>query len=233
LLDIPEFGFPVVDGPPRRRLSAEDFRPVRLDEIIGQDAVVARLRRILVGVKNGTVVPPHLLMHGPPGIGKTAAARAFGREALGEAFEANFSELKAFDNRDHRALQEIIEKSRLPPAGGGPFRILFFDELDALSPEAQHDLRPGMEGEGGWSVFVLACNDTSGVAKALLSRCALLDFRPVAPADMRRILDRAIAKTPFHLDAATIESIVERADGIPREAIKLLLEEGGARHTAD
>ncbi len=212
----------------RRRLSIEDFRPQSLDDVLGQELAVARLRRILAGVRNGTVVPPHLLLHGPPGVGKTAAARAFGREALGENFEANFSELKSFDNRGHESLPDIIMRSRVPPLGGAPFRILFFDEVEALSPSAQHDLRPAMEGEGGWSVYILACNGVEGLARALLSRCTVLEFKPVGPADMRRIVQSALAKTPFRMDGAMIESIAQRANGVPREAIKLLLEEGGA-----
>ncbi len=80
----------------------------------------------------------------------------------------------------------------------------------------------------GPSTFLRATR-IGALAKALQSRCTLLEFTPVGPEDMRRALSWAIAKTPFRLDPTIIDSIVQRANGIPREAIKLLLEEGGAQ----
>jgi DNA polymerase III delta prime subunit len=206
----------------------EDFRPSTLDEIIGQDMVVSRLRRLARGIRSGRIAPPSILMHGPPGIGKTTAARAFGRQVLGEHFANSFTELKSFDDRSVRQLATVFLKFRGAPMRGAPIRILFIDELEALTLEALNALRPAMEGEGGWTVYVLACNDLGLLSKALQSRCMLLEFVPVAPDNMRRIITMALSKTPFQLDDPVIESIVQRANGIPREAIKLLLEEGSA-----
>ncbi len=206
----------------------EDFRPRSLADIIGQPEVIGRLQRLAKGVLNGSIVPPTLLMHGPPGIGKTTAVRAFAREVLGDEFENSFSELKAFDDRSPHQLAEIIMNSRLAPKRNAPFRIVFFDEIETLTPPAQNALRPAVEGDGGTSLYILACNDLSDVSKPLQSRCTILEFRPVSPEDMRKILQRAVGLTPFTLGPSAIESIVERAHGIPREAIKLLVEEGGA-----
>ncbi len=219
-------------APSPRRLSIEDFRPQTLDEIVGQTAVIARLRRILEGVRNGLVAPPHLLLHGPPGVGKTATARAFARELLGGNFDADFNELRAYDDRSASAFTRMIDLSRSPPKDGASFRVMFVDEVEALAPDAQLNLRPAMEKEGGWSTYILSCNDITGLARALQSRCTLLELRPVDPSDLRRLLSLAVAKTPFRLEPAVLDSIVERAQGIPREAIKLLLEEGGARPAA-
>jgi DNA polymerase III delta prime subunit len=207
----------------------EDFRPRSLDEIVGQPVVVARLRRLALGVRNGHIVPPALLLHGPPGSGKTTAARAFAREILGDHYLNSFTELKAFDDRGPHKMAGMILDSRQPPTRGAPFRILFFDEVEALGMEAQNALRPAIEGEGGTTLYLLACNDISMLSKALQSRCTILEFVPLGPDEMRVLLARALAKTPFDLDAPTIESIVTASGGNPRDAIKLLLEEGGAR----
>lgn len=228
LISAPFDSWPMASSP-TRRLSMEDFRPTSLQEIVGQTSVVTRLLRLATGVRNGTIVPPTLLLHGPPGIGKTTAVRAFAREILGDGdeYENSFSEMKAFDDRSPGYLAKIILNSRTAPKRGAPFRIVFFDEIDTLSPEAQNALRPAVEGDGGSSLYIFACNDLAAVSRALQSRCILLEFLPVNAEGMRRILTNALAMTTFPRDQAMVESIVQRANGIPREAIKLLLEEGG------
>ncbi len=219
-------------SPPPRRLSLGSFRPRTFEEIIGQPTAITRLRRFLDGARNGLVVPPHMIFHGAPGVGKTSAARVFARETLGDRYDRDFSELNPWDDRSPAAIYRLFEQSRTAPQGGAPFRILHIDEADALTPEAQASLRPALEREESYSVYILSVNDLDRVAKQVQSRCVVLEFKPLGPADMRRTLALALERTPFQLDEATLGAIVERSHGIPREAIKLLLEEGGARHSA-
>jgi DNA polymerase III delta prime subunit len=206
----------------------EDFRPQRLSEIVGQTAVITRLRDLAEGVRRGRIVPPNLLMHGPPGIGKTTAARAFAREVLGEHFDNSFYQLRTSDDRGIGVIREgIIPLSRTPPKRGAPFRIFFFDEADALEPPVQSALRSAMEEGWGTSVFVLACNELATIPAPMRSRCTVLEFVPVPTEEMRRLIAQVVAGSSLPIGGAEAQSIVDGSHGIPREAIKLLIEAVG------
>src|SRR3989344_5054112 len=72
----------------------EKFRPRRFDDIIGQEIIVKRIKAF---VENKNI--PHLLLAGPPGVGKSTIALVIARELFGENWRQNFLELNASDSR--------------------------------------------------------------------------------------------------------------------------------------
>ncbi|WP_010479202.1 AAA family ATPase [Thermococcus zilligii] len=131
----------------------EKYRPERLEDIVGQAHIVKRLKHY---AKTGSM--PHLLFAGPPGVGKTSAALALARELFGENWRHNFLELNASDERGINVIREKVKEfARTKPIGGASFKIIFLDEADALTQDAQQALRRTMEMFSNNVRFILSC----------------------------------------------------------------------------
>lgn len=109
----------------------EKYRPNKLDEVIGQDEIIKRLKRY---VKNKNI--PHLLFSGNSGTGKTASTVAMVKELYGSEWKSNFMEINASDDRGIDVIRNKIKTYAGTKAIGDvndiQFKIVFLDESDAL-----------------------------------------------------------------------------------------------------
>jgi len=130
----------------------EKYRPEKLDDVVGQKEAISRLQSY---VKKHNV--PNMMFSGPAGIGKTSAAVALAKELYGNEFGRNFMELNASDARGIDVVRGQIKDFARTLAFGGDFKIIFLDESDALTSDAQHALRRTMEKYTKTTRFVLSC----------------------------------------------------------------------------
>ncbi|MBI0583253.1 MAG: AAA family ATPase [Methanomassiliicoccus sp.] len=131
----------------------EKYRPKTLKDIVGQKDIVDRLESY-VQTKN----LPHLMFAGPAGTGKTTSAIALAKGLYGDNWKGNFNELNASDERGIDVVRgKIKDFARTAPMGGAGFKIIFLDEADALTGDAQAALRRTMEKYSRTCRFVLSC----------------------------------------------------------------------------
>jgi replication factor C small subunit len=195
----------------------EKYRPQKLEDIVGQEQIVKRLEKYV-----DEESMPNLMFTGPAGVGKTTTALALVKLILGEYWRQNFLELNASDARGIETVRKDIKNfCRLKPVGS-PFRIVFLDEVDNMTKDAQHALRREMEMYTKTATFILSCNYSSKIIDPIQSRCAIFRFAPVKGKDIIKRLEFIASKEGYEYDIDALESIVYFAEGDMRKAVNTL-----------
>lgn len=205
------------DAPAGREIWIEKYRPQTLDDVYGQEEIVERLRSY---IERDDL--PHLLFAGPAGVGKTTSATAIARAIYGDDWRGNFLELNASDQRGIDVVRDRIKNFARSSFGGHDYRIIFLDEADSLTNDAQSALRRTMEQFSDNTRFILSCNYSSKIIDPIQSRCAVFRFSPLgddAIADQTR--DIAAAEG-IELTEDGLDALVYAAGGDMRRAINSL-----------
>ncbi len=196
----------------------EKYRPERLDDIYGQERIIERLKAY---VNQGNI--PHLLFAGPAGTGKTTSAIAMSKELYGDQWSASFFELNASDERGIDVIRnKIKEYARTTTLSKKGFKIIFMDEADSLTNEAQAALRRTMEKYSGNCRFILSCNYSSKIIDPIQSRCAVFRFRYVSKEEVIRWLEHIVREEGLTISDDALNLLVRISEGDMRKATNLL-----------
>lgn len=196
----------------------EKYRPKKLDDVAGQSKIIERLKAY---AKTKNV--PHLIFAGPAGTGKTTSAIALSREVFGDTWKQNFNELNASDERGINTIRgKIKEFARTAPIGKNQFKIIFLDEADSLTNDAQSALRRTIEKYTHICRFILSANYSSKIIEPIQSRCTVFRFGPIKPEDIQRYMRKIATKEKLEITQDGLETLIFVSRGDLRKAINVL-----------
>ena len=196
----------------------EKYRPDKFEDIVGQEDIIKKVKALV-----GSLNIPHLLFTGPAGTGKSTLALIIVKELFGERWKDNYLELNASDERGINIVREKVKNfARTKSFGNVPFKIIFLDEADALTPEAQQALRRTMENYSQTCRFILSCNYSSKIIDPIQSRCAMFRFKLLEKKDIEKIIRKIETAEKLQIKPESIEMIYEGSEGDCRRCINIL-----------
>ena len=196
----------------------EKYRPSTFPELVGQENITKRVEAL-----TNSLNIPHLLFAGPAGTGKSTLALIVVKELFKNNWKDNYLELNASDERGINIVREKVKNfARTKSLGDVSFKVIFLDEADALTPEAQQALRRTMENYSATCRFILSCNYSSKIIDPIQSRCAIFRFKLLEKKDIEKVINHIAQKENLTIAPEAIEILYEGSEGDCRRCINLI-----------
>lgn len=186
------------------------YRPAALEEVVGQDATVNSLRKVLAS----TVRPHSYLFTGPSGVGKTTLARIVAHEmGCNEVIEVD-----AATNTGIDAMRKLTESLYYNPMKGGS-RMVILDEAHALTKQAWQSLLKIIEEPPQHAYFAFCTTEIDKVPKTVVTRCFSYTLQSVSMRILSEHLLRVAEEEGLDIDDDLLDLAVKRAEGSVRKAL--------------
>lgn len=196
----------------------ERYRPDTLGDVRGNEVIVDRMKE---WVDDRSM--PNILFAGPQGVGKTAMAVAFAKDKYGDDWKQHFKQLNASDDRGIDVVRDEVKSfAQLSTVSDHQFKIIFLDEADALTKDAQPALRRVMEDYSDRTRFFLSCNYPNKIIDPIQSRCTVFRVEPLQDDQLFSLLEDIAEEEGIEYSPDQLEEIVRLTEGDARNAIHTL-----------
>lgn len=192
---------------------AERLRPVRLDDLVGQEHLVGEKGVIRKTIQSGNI--PSMIFWGPPGVGKTTIANIIANEA-----KKPFYILSAI-SAGVKDIREIIDKAKSSPRS-----ILFIDEIHRFNKSQQDALLGAVEKGIITLIGATTENPSFEVNSALLSRSQVYTLNALAEKDLLKLVNHALVKDEElkkrEVEVKEHQALFQLSGGDARKVLNLL-----------
>lgn len=198
-----------------KELWVEKYRPTNLEDYVWRDN--AQRRQVENWVSEKSI--PHLLLSGPPGIGKTTMAKMLVHQIGIE--DADVLEVNASRETGIDFIRDKIVPF-ISTIAWGPFKVVMLDEADRLSKNAQDSLKGIIEEYSNYARFILTCNNPNMVVPALHSRCQEWHFTKLDKTEFTARAATVLVEENIEFDLDTLDLYVSSTYPDLRKCLNLL-----------
>ena len=191
---------------------AEQFRPESLEEMVGQPHLFSKGTIFYQTVNKNNI--PNMIFYGPPGVGKTTVANIIAKNTEMLLCKLNGTTASLDD------VKKVIDDSKSVFASKGV--LLYLDEIQYFNKKQQQSLLEYVEK----GLITLIASTTENpyfyIYPALLSRCTVFEFKPIAKEEIKKGLERVIKLNKIKINDDALDMLAVSSNGDMRKAINNL-----------
>lgn len=196
------------------------YRPRSFDDVVGQEAVVKSLAKVLdKGISHS------FIFAGPSGTGKTTLARIVAR-VVGAKREG-IVEVDAATRTGVDDMRDIMGNLHLTALGQSPVRFIIMDEAQMLSKNAWNSMLKAIEEPPAHVYWALCTTEPSKIPATIIPRCSMYNLKPVDAEKIEPILVQVNDAEKLGTSPDVLGLIAEKCGGSPRQALAYLSICGG------